>query len=216
MFRRLTKGMPGLALLAMAGHAAPAKAAPITYDEAIDGDLDLSLPPFVLGLGDNVFTGTTSFFLSFSSFALVVDDDRFLFTIQPNLQLSSVMLTVTSFFNNSDSTVSLAFDASTEVRTGVTDDGIAGTPSTLVFSTNDPPVSLPLSLAIPEAELGLGAGLYRAQVGLGAGSIGPGVRDYGYDYTLTLGVTPIPLPAGVWLLISGLGALAAMRARRAA
>lgn len=216
MFRRMTTAMLGLALLVLAGHATPAKAAPITYDEAVDGDLDLGLPPFVLGLGDNVFTGTTSFFSSSSPDVFILDRDGFLFTIQPNRQLSSVVLTVTSFFNNSDSTVSVSISASTEVRTGVTDDGIAGTPPVVVFDTSGPPVSLPLSLAIPEADLGLGAGLYRGQVGFGSAAAGPGVSDFGFDYTLTLGVTPIPLPAGVWLLISGLGAFAAMRARRPA
>ncbi len=216
MFRRLTMTMLGLALLAMAGHAAPAKAAPITYDEAVDGDLDVSLPPFVLGLGDNVFTGTISYFFNPSSFESISDRDGLLFTIQPNRRLTSVVLTVTSFFNNSDSTVSLGFTASPEVRTGITDDGIAGAPSALVFSTDGPDVSLPLSIAIPEVELGLGTGLYRALVQFGSGSNGPGVRDFGYDYTLTLGVTPVPLPSGLWLLLSGLGALAAMRARQPA
>lgn len=216
MFRRLTMTMLGLALLAMAGHAAPAKAAPITYDEAVDGDLDFGLPPFALGLGDNVFTGTTSLFFNPSPFVFTLDRDKFLFTIQPNRRLSSVVLTVTSVFNNSDSRVRVTMDASTEVRTGITDDQIARAPSTRVFDSNGPDVSLPLSLALTEADLGLGAGLYRAQVGFGSGDNGLGVRDFGFNYTLTLGVTPVPLPSGLWLLLSGLGALAAMRARQPA
>ena len=214
MFRRLTKTMFGLAMLAMAGHAAPAKAAPITYDEAVDSDLDPSLPPFVLGLGDNVFTGTTSFFSDPSQ--NILDRDRFLFTIEPNRRLSSVVLTVTSVFNNSDSTIRVGMAASTDIRTGITDDRIARAPSTRVFDSTGPDVSLPLSLAIPEADLGLGAGLYRAQVGFGSGNSGSGVSDFGFNYTLTLGVTPVPLPSGLWLLLSGLGALAAMRARQPA
>lgn len=138
MFRRLTTAMLGVALLAMAGHAAPAKAAPINYDEAVAGDLDLSLSPFVLGLGDSVFTGTTSEFVSFSPLVSITDRDDFLFTIQRNHRLSSVVLTVTSFFNNSTSTLRLAASANLLVRTGVSDDLIARGPETLLFSTSVP------------------------------------------------------------------------------
>ena len=55
MLQRLTTAMFGLALLAMAGHAAPAKAAPITYGFG-GGSFDFGSPPNVA-----TATGTFSF-----------------------------------------------------------------------------------------------------------------------------------------------------------
>ena len=204
------------AVVALCATQQAALAVPVNYDEAVSGDLSEALPAFVLDVGDNTFTGRTSLFSDFSSPppTFFNDMDRFLFTIQPGHVLTSVVLTVTSLFNNSDSTVSVSMGASTGINTGVSDRSIVASEDILLLFDNSPVGSLPTSVAIAEASLGLGAGLYRTRAGLGAGTNGPGIRDYGYDYTLTLGVSQLPLPASAWLLLSGLGLLASARRAR--
>ena len=205
------------AVVALCATQQAALAVPVNYDEAVSGDLSEALPAFVLDVGENTFTGRTSRFSDFSSPPPTVfnDQDRFFFTIQPGQVLTSVVLTVTSLFNNSDSTVSVGMGALTEIRTGVSDRSIVSSENVLLLFDNSPVASLPASVAIPEAGLGLGADLYRARLGLGAGTNGLGIRDFGYDYTLTLGVSQLPLPASAWLLLSGLGLLASARVMRA-
>ncbi len=205
------------AVVALCATQQAALAVPVNYDEAVSGDLSEALPSFVLDVGDNTFTGRTLNFADFSSPppTFFNDLDRFFFTIQPGQVLTSVVLTVTSLFNNSDSTVSVSMGALTEIRTGVSDLTIVSSETVSLLFDSSPVASLPASLAIPEAGLGLGAGLYRARASREAGTNGPGIRDFGYDYTLTLSVSQLPLPASAWLLLSGLGLLASARAMRA-
>lgn len=190
-----------------------AHAAPITYNEATDGDLadDISLNVFTLGVGTNSFSGTIA--------ALPTrDGDIIQFNLAEGTRLTGITTTALGYRQSGGTTNGWAFGSSLfEILPG-TGMGLNVSPiqnqsvdlEQGVFPVSDSQVSS----AFP---LGRTTEYYALDIGNGGALIGQ-VQSSETDYRVTFEVETIPvgavpLPAGVWLLIGGIGALAALRRR---
>ena len=169
-------------------------AAVISYDESIDGELssdnfDILSPNYigVLDIGLNTVSGST--FREFQPNSS--DADRFHFSIAAGYQLVSI-----SVLNNMTENVNYTSARSTGALSGLDGRTLANV-STDIFQSSYPnPATV---LLFP----GFGEGGY-SFTGFGGSFITIPLSRIAWDYTVTLEVTPVPLPPAVWLFGSAL------------
>ncbi|MCB1702440.1 MAG: hypothetical protein H6985_04885 [Pseudomonadales bacterium] len=178
------------------------QAAPVSYNEAVDGDLSSSggSPQFSLDVGSNTVSGTT-FWTSDGSldrdgFGLIVPDGMSMLAITYAWEIVSVeagsLLIQSGRY--------LGGDCST-----------CGSDWANVYSTYSGPLGPDTSpKSLFTSALPLGPGTYTFGDGFG------GQAPYGtWDYTFTFEVAAIPLPASAWLFASALAFLLSKDRRRA-
>jgi len=173
--------------------AGSALAAPVNYDEAIDGDLPFSgspLPTLAFDLGINTVKGATGIE------GIDLDFDSFAFTVPVGTQLVSLSLELTDSSRstgNFNEAVWQFHKGSAIFRAGTDLGNVeAQSPGTSTFT------------ALP-----VGADVYH----LGANSFSASGSSFG-DYTFTFELTQVPEPTSLALL--GLGGLLIARRRRLA
>jgi len=187
-------------------------AAPVVYDESINGDLLDSTPFhsslfFTLGVGSNTFTGS-------AGHSGITDFDYLGVTIDTNHTLTDITLSISNITDNStlrlfgirfDDPDTIPGDASeTFNRTSDLE--------SLTFTRDDTESLLvPFSTFVFESVVPLTEGGYY----FGMTSFSGTPLDASIDYTWTFDVTSVPLPSAVWLLGAGIIGLAMARKKKA-
>ncbi len=189
--------------------AEPTVATPLSYDEAISGDLPggAPFPVLPLDVGVNTVTGTSDFDAA-SSASLSADFDDFEFTVPASTQLVSV-----GFASNVTSVS--GSPAWMRIETFIdTGDGSTALACQENWVINQPSFS-PACLVPPSSPNGtfetvmpLDAGTYLLFMGQFDAS-SPSVTDFNYTWTLT--VASVPEPSSVAALVSGLAVLGTLR-----
>ena len=182
--------------------AAPAKAAPLQYDESVSGDLPESAPFPVLLLDVGVNTVSGSSYLNEAAQPYSADFDSLEFTVPAGTQLNSISYasTVTQLIGTPNTVRLEAFVDKTDASytsLACQEFWIINTPS------NGPTCFVPPGNSFA-AVMPLDAGTYL----LFEGQFEPSVVSYtAWDYTWSLTVAPIPEPGSIAALLSGIAAL---------
>ncbi len=179
---------------------------PVTYDEAISGDLPSQLPAgsvLAFDIGLNTVSGN-SFYLPFSPLPNV-DFDAFAFSIPVSAHLTQISYSFTPTFNPGTTNASISFDLDT-----------GNAPPSfppLVHITVD--LLGPSPVAIIDSDLPLGPGVFGLSTfGLTTGGVGASQPGWFADFTWQFTVVddhPVPEPASVLSLGFGLATLASRR-----
>ena len=190
---------------------ASAWAVPISFDEAVSGDLPDSNPAeFSLGVGENTFAGTASF-VADRRVGFVTDFDNFFFNLAPGQRLVDARIEVTEIANSSAPGVS-RFDIFLGLN--IPPLGLELTRSPRIDLTT---AAVPTTASIPGSTLPLGPRRLLSTIGVNFSSGTPGPVNFSFDYRISLSVaaTSIPEPSAVLLFGLGLAGLGfAMRRRR--
>ncbi|MPY68886.1 MAG: PEP-CTERM sorting domain-containing protein [Alphaproteobacteria bacterium] len=194
-----------LAVSALAALAAgAANAAPITYDEAIDGDLTQFMS-LTLDTGVNTVTGTFNF--------LPGDNDNASIVVGPGKRLVGVTLDILGF--TTTGTLSLS-----EARFG---GGLYALPSVTVINALEATliehgVTLATSASLDLFSGDLADGRYLGGFTGGIATSGSGTLDVAYRWTYVVddATAAVPAPASGLLLAAGLAGLGRIRKRRRA
>jgi hypothetical protein len=182
-----------------------ASSAAVIYDESISGDrtADSTQVPLVLG------SGSSEIIASFTYTPSLYDADSWVFTVPVGLQLNSWSVSYSR-----DQTVDVV-NAGWSLYQGILGSGavqLPGSEGIISYNPSLGPAGSPSPDTWFETLLPLQAGTYSLMsAGNGRGAAGGLV-----PYSFTLQTAPVPLPAAAWLLLSGIGGLAAMRKRRLA
>ena len=198
-------GVRLLMLMAIGAGPVNVAAAPITYQEAISGDLDVSVAcggactAFTFDGGFNTIAGEIHSFPADNS----RDFDAFVFTLPAGTQLIGVTFAWTLHPSERNEDAGVTW--------GIRDGGNTG-PLLASAPVNLYAVAQPLNLFAPAMPLGPGT------YGLVNPALGPTTLCCGWsaDYTWTFEVegTAVPEPGSLILLGSGAAALALRRRRR--
>jgi hypothetical protein len=215
-----------IAGLGLSGLASGVRAAEVVYDEVPGGTVtitatDITNPSVVIGLSGNVFTLQTGSASSVGFDALGTTLDSFIF--------STTAQTVTITSPSSYSGTTIAFSAlslqnsgtSTVTNEGGGEYGITSAAATAsgTYSINGgaaktisgaPTTGLSGTVAIGGSPATLGLD------GITLGTISVGAQTISLQADIQFEGMPVPLPASAWLLMSGLGFLAAPFVRRRA
>lgn len=196
----------------------------ITFNESTDGDLGSDIWYFDLGYGLNTISGTTSYVDDTDGNLLTLDFDGFFFGIGPNMKITSFTVTTNSITNTTPSRpdyvmeVGYNFERVTLNDTSAENFSIGGSPEDKNFGTfelaktpgqtldlytheEQIPYFIPFNIDDPLLE-----GYYH----LRAKYLGAGIMDY----TFAIEVSPVPLPAAIWLFGSGLIGLIGIARRK--
>ena len=191
--------------------SASAWAVPINYDEAISGDLpDFNPAEFSLGIGENSFAGTASYFVD-RRVGFVTDFDNFFFNLAPGQRLVDARIEVTEIANSSAPSVS-RFDIFLALN--IPPLGLELARSPMIDLTT---AAVPTTASIPGSALPLGPRRLLATIGVNSFAGSPGPVDFSFDYRITLSVAAISIPEPSAVLLFGLGLAGlgfAMRRRR--
>ena len=201
----------------------------INFNESIDGELGEEVWYFDLGYGLNTFTGTTSYVDDADGNLLTLDFDGFIFGLGPNMKVTSFTVTTNSITNttpdNPDYLTEAAFDFDRVTILDTSPDNFTKVPrpgdksygtfelaktsgQTLDLYTHEEellpfPYYKPFNIDEPLLE-----GHYELRPKhLGAGII---------DYTFAIEVSPVPVPAAIWLFSSGIIGLIGLARREKA
>ena len=202
-----------IAVAAYVAALTPASAwgVPISFDEAVSGDLpDLNPAEFSLGFGENSFAGTASYFAD-RRVGFDTDVDNFFFNLAPGQRLVDARIEVTEIVNSSAPGVD---DFNILLALNIPPQGPELARSPLIDLTT---AAVPTAASIPGSALPLGPTRLLATIGLLHSTFPPGTIDFSFDYRITLSVaaTSIPEPSAVLLFGLGLAGLGfAMRRRR--
>lgn len=185
LFKRSFGGTAAAVFIFLAGMSAPALATPISYDEAVDGDIDtIFSTSFNFDVGVNIISGT-------QAFTIIMDYDFFNFTIASNQLLTGISYAYDPFDIEPNTfgiaTNSILTRDSTFFASQIVDILHGGSPVDL-FS----------------GDLPLGAGLYQFRQGLFSRLGGGGYWNYTFSFTVVQ-ISPVPLPAALPLFGSALG-----------
>jgi hypothetical protein len=199
--------LPTLLLAAMPGFAAAA-----TYTESVDGDLSgnpgaptqllLDYSPFGNVPGSNVVDGTTGRNASTG----LIDLDYLSVTVPVGYVLTELRVGNQSTFGGSGSFIGVAQGAFMPVPPDATT--ATGLLGWKIFGAADRNTNILDDMALA----GNGASGFAGV--LGAGDYTFWLQELAtgnYNYRLNMVLSPVPLPAGFWLLGSGLGVLLLMR-----
>lgn len=183
-----------------------APAAAVVVDERVVGDRQQGPggDPILLEPGQNRFVGTlTSAFVSLDPAVDANDRDSWLFSIAPGQQLTSIGLAVTTV-TDSEKLRTLFWEFGRELADGRQILGLAAVP------TAEPAQAPIFANATPR-----GPGLYNLFSNGFGGELQLGDVESA-DYTFTLHVTPLPIPAvGLAAALLGLAGLHRLRRRQA-
>jgi len=164
----------------------------VQYDENIDGDINIDT--FNLGIGTNTISGNLTIGVN-------RDDDNFRFNIAAGEQLTSVIFAFSNITpNDNQSVMGLSFRMEligpgafvVPFESYTLFDNIGG-PDTVT----DSPINLFLGT------LPAGEGFYSGIIG-GEQVLNTTNPGGTLDYTITMGVSAVPVPAAVWLFSSAL------------
>ncbi|MEM9263838.1 MAG: hypothetical protein AAGA22_09685 [Pseudomonadota bacterium] len=187
----------------------PGAAAAVTYNEAVDGDLDENTSIIALDIGQNTIIGSVTGTFTFTD--TFVDLDGFRITLPTGARIVSGSLTV----NNYDINIFIPnpfFPFTVEIVDSVLFD--IGPPSGFVqyYKTDNPSFDFlaatgPVTRDILETQMpGEGRPLTAR---INAGSFAGGGDSFSVDYNVSLDVAAaVPLPAGIVLLLSALVGIA--------
>lgn len=218
------KFVPLFAAALAVALAGPATAAPITYDEAVDGDLAESASDFfTLGVGTNTFTGSIRRTSASSGLGpSSSDQDRFQFNLAAGTRLTGITTAVLAY--NEDTSLGGRTDVTLQKSVQESVSGALAFPP-LVVQNIDLLLGMPQTLTSLSDPRAVGVfpfettdEFYLFSAGMSGLLAGP-VLFAETDYRVTfeveaIPVSDVPLPAGAFFLIGGLGALAALRHRR--
>ena len=185
------------AILMLSGTASSHAA--IAWNEGAQGDLSNDrLAPTVLTLepGSNSISGFTG------NSGQGVDRDYVTFSVPDGSTLSALRILGTTTISGGSSFIAL--QAGPQITASPEGAGAASLLGYTHYSLDNVGINL-LSFLAPTLPGGLPAGTYSAWVQETGGPV-----NYDFDFVLT----PVPLPAAAWLMISGLLGLAAVRKRR--
>jgi hypothetical protein len=186
-------------------------AVPLSYSEALSGDLTFRSPAFMLDVGRNTISGKTHFDVNSPGRPRFdTDFDSFAFTVPTGMQLAGVSLSfATTVFNVSRANLELRLCRgisecildSSELL-GIDEvDLLDGSPRAVGFGS-----SLPLLAGTYS--------LFTSGIGIGVADVSIPQASWFADYTWALMVHSIREPGALWLLVLGLAALMAVRRRR--
>ncbi|MEM6759805.1 MAG: VPLPA-CTERM sorting domain-containing protein [Pseudomonadota bacterium] len=189
----------------------PGAVVAVTYDEAVDGDLDANTSVIAFDIGQNTITGSTSAALTL--FGGEIDLDGFLITLPTGARIVSGSFTVENYditlFN-----VSPFFPVTFEIFDTQLFNPVPPLGFVQYYDTENPNFEFltatgPVTRAIVETQApGEGRPLIAF---INVGSLGGG-DNFSLDYQVTLDVVPaIPLPAGGVLLLSAFAGIAFVR-----
>ena len=176
--------------------ALPASAGLLSYDEAVDGELGFLTTTFALdSAGFNVIAGSSSLI------SPTFDNDSFFINLAPGLRIDSIAYSISNGTQTGGTGSYSTAYATQELETNSFLQQLIGDLTSNSVSEIVPSVSTPYEFAT-----------YR--IWFGGSSSNGGVESASVDWRIeieTSEASVVPLPAGFLLLISGLGALGALR-----
>jgi hypothetical protein len=208
---------------------ANASAEVITFNESTDGDLGTDVWYFDLGYGLNTISGTTSYVDDANGNLLTLDFDGFFFGVGQNMKVTSFTVTTNSITNTTpdqpDYVMEAGFNFSSTTIIDTSPENfffistpedkdygtfeLAKTPGqTLDLYTHEEQL-LPLTFYTP---FNIDEPLLEGHYEIRAKHLGPGIMEYTY----AIEVSPVPLPAAMWLFGSGLIGLIGVARRKKA